>query len=970
MDTSNDHDPSNLNLNLDENRNERIIELTIITLENIITNEDTNVIISIEHNSNILGESNPIKIEAGIKESTPVYDVNFSVKIPVLLHDRNSIDLFVSIPILITVLYVNQDKNVTSTVLDTERKKKELKSSKIIGLCNVDLMPILLGENLFTEKLILETMQFKFDGTASSWPNLPYLKIKVKQEDERFFPSDLEYNFLNITIESIFNPPSWFTDNIDYKAGTIIYGEENEEPETIIHDGGKLINDRDIYKTKCWNSLFHLQSRAKLSKYKIACNYNDVKNTLDKELQLQNVVENDITRIEWNSMSRHILLKDAIRKMRDQISKYKYWPFQFIASDVQKVNAKTKSTTKYPIYQCYVDLSELLFPGRTKTRIASQLYTYNPVDLMEKTGFDKNIFLIDNQTKESKEKDKRGRTSMKVIIYLLSKLVNIYNTSIVSEAETLTSEPVITKTNEPVFVIIEIEIIRPLVPCRLAKDFIINRLFYFRIDELITPTDKKPYYPYSVDVVEDQYSKCIETLFNILTESYKDELTCFVQYLYKTGVYLSVRNALKTKVTLLLDHKFQMPSYTLDSCEGQNFIISVYTYLVESMHTIVNQTIEGNYSKDSSIISDSDRFYFYAEEAYELGYINEARKYYTTIIDKSKNDPDAWINYAIFLLKIEDTERAEECCREAILLNNRHKISLLVYGAILMKKRLYREAEIFFRSITDFYPRFVEGWTILHLFYIRTDYYSGRGITIRIAEECMKDKDRDIAINNREPLAWSMIHCPRDSIYTMTITFLLKLHLYDLAGIALAEEMSLTDRSTHLLYYMAVEHYLLHRYEDALSHLKEAQCQYGLDYSISCLMGHCYFQNGDLKEAIKYYEFANMVFDRPDDIYFMQLRMGLCYESKKDYEKAKKVLLNACQSSPTSISWLHVGISFYKLNQLKEAELALIEANKIDNCNADVWGYLCLLNLSLKRYDEFTLCYRQVITVIDIIKYY
>ncbi|KAI4473660.1 hypothetical protein M0804_015244 [Polistes exclamans] len=466
--------------------------------------------------------------------------------------------------------------------------------------------------------------------------------------------------------------------------------------------------------------------------------------------------------------------------------------------------------------------------------------------------------------------------------------------------------------------------IRPLVPCRLAKDF--SNL----IDELITPTDKKPYYPYSVDVVEDQYSKCIETLFNILTESYKDfcqetnkksfssdhettedqnstfcylpdELTCFVQYLYKTGVYLSVRNALKTKVTLLLDHKFQMPSYTLDSCEGQ-------------------------------------------------------------IIDKTKNDPDAWINYAIFLLKIEDTERAEECCREAILLNNRHKISLLVYGAILMKKRLYREAEIFFRSITDFYPRFVEGWTILHLFYIRTDYYSGRGITIRIAEECMKDKDRDIAINNQEPLAWSMIHCPRDSIYTMTITFLLKLHLYDLAGIALAEEMSLTGRSTHLLYYMAVEHYLLHRYEDALSHLKEAQCQYGLDYSISCLMGHCYFQNGDLEEAIKYYEFANMVFDRPDNIYFMQLRMGLCYESKKDYEKAKKVLLNACQSSPTSISWLHVGISFYKLNQLKEAELALIEANKIDNCNADVWGYLCLLNLSLKRYDEFTLCYRQVIT--------
>lgn len=42
-----------------------------------------------------------------------------------------------------------------------------------------------------------------------------------------------------------------------------------------------------------------------------------------------------------------------------------------------------------------------------------------------------------------------------------------------------------------------------------------------------------------------------------------------------------------------------------------------------------------------------------------------------------------------------------------------------------MEKRLFREAEIFFRSITDFYPLFAEGWTILHLFYIRIEYYPG-----------------------------------------------------------------------------------------------------------------------------------------------------------------------------------------------------------------------------------------------------
>lgn len=51
--------------------------------------------------------------------------------------------------------------------------------------------------------------------------------------------------------------------------------------------------------------------------------------------------------------------------------------------------------------------------------------------------------------------------------------------------------------------------------------------------------------------------------------------------------------------------------------------------------------------------------------------------------------------------------------------------SLLMYGLILVGEHNYWEAEIFLRAVTDFYPRFVEGWVILHLFYIRTDYTAG-----------------------------------------------------------------------------------------------------------------------------------------------------------------------------------------------------------------------------------------------------
>lgn len=52
-----------------------------------------------------------------------------------------------------------------------------------------------------------------------------------------------------------------------------------------------------------------------------------------------------------------------------------------------------------------------------------------------------------------------------------------------------------------------------------------------------------------------------------------------------------------------------------------------------------------------------------------------------------------------------------------------------------------------------------------------------------------------------------------------------------------------------------------------------------------------------------------------------------------------------------------------QLNQFHEAEMSLSEANRINNRNVDVWGYLCLLNMTLERYDEFAQCYTEMIKV-------
>lgn len=57
--------------------------------------------------------------------------------------------------------------------------------------------------------------------------------------------------------------------------------------------------------------------------------------------------------------------------------------------------------------------------------------------------------------------------------------------------------------------------------------------------------------------------------------NFQDELTCFTQYLYKTGTYLTVRSTLKAKVISMLDQRFKTSINTVHSVDSQvqKFII-------------------------------------------------------------------------------------------------------------------------------------------------------------------------------------------------------------------------------------------------------------------------------------------------------------------------------------------------------------------------------------------------------------
>ncbi|PBC32265.1 Tetratricopeptide repeat protein [Apis cerana cerana] len=935
-------------------KNEKNIEITIHAIENIFRKEDVNVLFIVEHNGTVLGESNPILIKSTFDElSTSI--INFNVNLPVIPNDKENINSIVSIPILIKAVEIIENDEESIQSISEEFKKNESKkksifstksglfpTSKLFGICNFDIIPIILGEKEFSEKLILETPNFFFDGNLVSWQNLPRLTITASQNH---LPVNLStlitdanniFNLFYITVESLYNIPETFTDNFKYKAGTIMYSD-SEIPKNLIFDQGTWTKHRDIERTKRWNTLRYVENRAQLSKYKLDCDFMGIKNEFKKQFDLAKKISQDIPRIEWNSLIRCVMWDKGLQTIRDHITKYKLWPFQFeITTAGSPMKFKNDLSARKQLYQCYIDISELLFPGRTSCRAVGQLYTYNSTDLSEKLGIDQNIFVLELSRKDLKEKDKKSKVEK-------SKNNSQSNQSEIEVIKNQ-SEPIFNENGEPTIVVVDIEFYEPLVACKIEEDFT------YLIDEVMSKMEKKPLYVYSSKVAEEQYKHCIQKLAEILTESYRDfyeenkgktstgqrpqetycfdpkldEITCFKQYLYKTGLYLNIRNTLRMKIPILIDQKFKLPMNFVGSKESHNIIASMYVYLVEQMHLALNEIIECRFTKNNENDLNKKKehinlqmTHFYAEETYELGNLDEAKQNYLKLIQSNKNDPYAWTLYAVFLKKISDIEGAKQCCLEAIMLDRQHPIAIIFHTL-------------------------------------------GVDLTLRIAEKCMQDKTR-IVILDQKPLLWSTDYCPKNNLYINIVIFLLKLNFCEFAEMALAQEMSISNRSIHVLYYMAVEHYLSNRYEDALSHLNEIRCNYGMDYSISSLMGHCYFKMGNIEKGIEFYQHAHMLFDRPKDLHLVEIRLGYHYHNYGDFDRAKKIFLSVCKFSPSCITWLGVGKSCYESGQFHEAEISLSEANRLNNQNPEVWGYLCLLNMTLRRYDEFIQCYAEMI---------
>ncbi|XP_027965540.1 cilia- and flagella-associated protein 70 [Eumetopias jubatus] len=198
------------------------------------------------------------------------------------------------------------------------------------------------------------------------------------------------------------------------------------------------------------------------------------------------------------------------------------------------------------------------------------------------------------------------------------------------------------------------------------------------------------------------------------------------------------------------------------------------------------------------------------------------------------------------------------------------------------------------------------------------------------------------------------------TIFMETIHFLMKVNAVQYVHRVLAHELLCPQGGPSCEYYLvlAQTHLLKKDFAKAEEYLQHAAQMDYLNPNVWGVKGHLYFLSGNHAEAKACYERTISFVADASEMHFIFLRLGHIYLEEKEYEKAKKTYLQACKRSPTCLTWLGLGISCYRLEELTEAEDALSEANALNNYNAEVWAYLALVSLKAGRQLEAEQAYK------------